>query len=131
MIFGTGIAKYCLYKERDEYVMDNNSGLVVLNETNFNKEVIESAQPVLVEFVTEWSGACQIIDPIMKQLMEEFKGMVKFCCVDTEKSEGIAEQYGIRDLPTLLFFRKGEVEDHIVGAVSKRVLTGKINSLLL
>lgn len=125
-----GLRNIVYIKERDKYVMDNNSGLIVLNETNFHKEVIESAQPVLVEFVTEWSGACQIIAPIMKQLMEEFKGMVKFCCVDAEKNEGIAEQYGIRDLPTLLFFRKGEVEDHIVGAVSKRVLTGKLNSLL-
>ena len=111
--------------------MDNNSGLILLNEANFNDEVIESAQPVLVEFVTEWSGACQIIDPIMEQLMEEFEGMVKFCCVDLEKNEGLAEQYGIKDLPTLLFFKKGEVEDHIVGAVSKRVLAGKLNSLLL
>ena len=111
--------------------MDNNSGIIVLNEKNFDKEVIESAQPVLVEFVTEWSGACQIIDPIMKQLMEEFKSMVKFCCVDVEENDGVAEKYGIRDLPTLLFFRNGEVEDNIVGAVSKRVLTGKLNSLLL
>ncbi len=110
--------------------MDNNSGFIVLNETNFHKEVIESSQPVLVEFVTEWSGACQIIDPIMKQLMNEFNGTIKFCCVDAEKNVDIAEKYGIRDLLTLLFFRKGEVEDHIVGAVSKRVLTGKLNSLL-
>lgn len=110
--------------------MDNNSGLIVLNETNFNKEVIESSQPVLVEFVTEWSGACQIIDPIIKQLMEEFKGMIKFCCVDAEKNGDIAEKYGIRDLPTLLFIREGQVEDHVIGAVSKRVLTGRLNSLL-
>ena len=108
----------------------SNSKFIILSETNFEKEVIKSSKPVLIEFVTEWSGACQIIAPAIKQLMVDFNGMVKFCCLDIEKSPGITETYGIRDVPTLLFFKDGQVEDHVVGAVSKKVLAGKLNDLL-
>ena len=110
--------------------MMNNSKFIILSETNFEKEVIKSSKPVLIEFVTEWSGTCQIIAPIIKQLMADFNGMVKFCCLDIEKSPGIAETYGIRDVPTVLFFKDGQVEDHVVGAVSKKVLAGKLDDLL-
>jgi thioredoxin 1 len=107
-----------------------NSKFIILSDKNFEKEVIKSSKPVLIEFATEWSGACQIIAPIIKQLMVDFNGRVKFCCLDIEKNPGIAETYGIRDVPTLLFFKDGQVEDHVIGAVSKKVLTGKLNNLL-
>ena len=110
--------------------MTSNTKFIVLSAANFNREVLESSKPVLVEFVTEWSGACQIIDPVMKQLMAEFCKQIKFCCVDIEKNEGIAGEYGIRDVPTLLFFKNGKVEDHIIGAVSKKVLSGRLTGLL-
>jgi thioredoxin 1 len=119
-----------LYLRMRKNNMVNNSKVIVLSSTNFEEEVLKSLKPVVVEFVTEWSGACQIIDPIMKQLMTDFRNRIKFCCIDIEKNKGIAEEYGVRDVPTLLFFKDGQVEDHIIGAVSKKVLTGRLNGLL-
>lgn len=104
--------------------------LEIINEMNFEKEVLKGRKPVLVVFVTDWSGASHIIAPVIERSIADFNGRVKFCCVNVEKNNDIAKTYGIRNVPTLLFFRNGIVVDHVAGAVSGKTLAGKLNRML-
>ncbi len=102
----------------------------IFGEMNFNKEVLKERRPVSVEFVTEWSGACHIVAPVIERAVSHFNGRVKFCCVDIDKNNDIAKTYGIQNIPTLLFFRSGIVEDYITGAFSEKILDDKLNKML-
>jgi thioredoxin 1 len=96
--------------------------IVVLTRDNFKSEVLESAVPVLVDFWAEWCGPCKMIAPILGELAEEYEGRVKIGKVDIDQEQGLASEYGIRAIPTLLLFDKGQVADQIVGLRSKRDL---------
>ena len=103
---------------------------ITLTNVNFCKEVLESKQPVLVEFFTDWSGSCHIISPGMKELAEQFRTLVKFCRINMDEQQEIAGKYGIRKIPTILFFKDGRVVDHIIGVVPKAIIAEKLNILL-
>src|SRR5690242_2258808 len=98
---------------------------------NFRKDVIENQIPTVVKFKTEWSGACQIIGPLFEDLAKSYHGMVSFYMVDVKKETALAEEFGIMDLPTILFFKSGQVVDHVRGLVSKSILIDKIETALL
>lgn len=102
----------------------------MISKKNFKKEVIESVRISLVQFKTEWSGACQIISPIYEELSISYKGKANFFTVDVEKETGIEKDYGIMEFPTILFFRNGKVIDHVTGLVPKNVVIGKIENAL-
>jgi thioredoxin 1 len=101
-----------------------------ISKTEFRKEVIDNPSLNLVQFKTEWSGACQIISPVFEELAKSYRGQVNFFTVDAEKEKGIVKEYGVMELPTILFFRRGEVIDHATGLIPKNVMITKIETAL-
>ena len=96
--------------------------IISLTQENFALEVLQSTSPVLVDFWAEWCGPCKMIAPILDELADEYDGRVKIGKVNIDEQQGVATEYGIRAIPTLLLFHKGQVADQIIGLRSKRDL---------
>ena len=103
---------------------------IAVNDSNFEEIVLKSEQPVLVDFWAEWCGPCKMMLPIVEEISQEFEGKLTVAKVDVDSSQGTAAKYGIRNIPTILFFKGGSVVDKQVGAVPKASLVGKIEKLL-
>jgi len=103
---------------------------IELTDSNFEELVIKSDKPVLVDFWAEWCGPCRMIAPLVHELADEYNGRAIFGKVDVDSNIGISSKYGIRNIPTVLFFKNGEIADKQVGAVPKKVLAEKIDKLL-
>jgi thioredoxin 1 len=101
-----------------------------LTKQEFKKEVMESEALSLVKFKIEWSGACQIISPIYEELSKSYTGTVNFFTIDVEKETGIDKEYGVMEIPTILFFKRGKIVDHVSGLVPKNVVISKIENAL-
>ncbi len=103
---------------------------VVVDDTNFEAEVTRSEVPVLVDFWAPWCGPCRMIAPAIEQLAAEYEGRVKVAKLNVDEAPKTASQFDVRSIPTILFFKGGKVEDLVVGATAKRVLSGKLDQLL-
>jgi len=103
---------------------------LVITDSNFEELVIKSDKPVLLDFWAEWCGPCRMIAPYVEQIAEEFKDKAVVGKVDVDANPGVAAKFGIRNIPTLLFFKGGQVADKQVGAVPKNTLVSKLEALL-
>jgi len=97
--------------------------------TTANFDVVKEGV-TLVDFWAPWCGPCRMLAPVIDELAEEFEGKAKICKVNTDEVQDLAVEFGIRSIPTLLFFKNGEVVEQMVGAQSKQAIADKINSLL-
>ena len=102
----------------------------IFNEENFQKEVLESVVPVMVDFYADWCGPCKMVSPIVEQLAEEYTGALKVGKVNVDENMNLASQYRIMSIPAIMFFKNGEVADQIIGAVPKQQLIDKIEGLI-
>jgi len=103
---------------------------VTLTDQSFEGEVLNSNQPVLVDFWATWCGPCRAIAPIIEELAGQYEGKVKIAKLDVDDNQATASKYNVRSIPTLLFFQNGKVVDQIVGSAPKSALEGRLNTLL-
>jgi thioredoxin 1 len=103
---------------------------IEVNDANFEEVVLQSDMPVLVDFWAEWCGPCRMVSPIVEELAKEYEGKAIVAKMDVDSNPGIPVKYGIRNIPTILFFKGGEIADKQVGAVPKTVLSQKLDALL-
>ena len=103
---------------------------IELTDSNFEELVLKSDKPVLVDFWAEWCGPCRMVAPIVNEISAEYEGKAVVGKLDVDSNPEVAQKYGIRNIPTILFFKNGEIADKQVGAVPKSMLTSKIENLL-
>ena len=99
-----------------------------ITDNNFEQIVLNSDKPVLVDFWAEWCGPCRMVGPLVEELSKEYDGKAVVGKVDVDNNPGISARFGIRNIPTLLYFKGGQVVDKQVGAVPKNVLAGKLDA---
>ena len=102
-----------------------------VNITNENFESLKNGDmPLVVDFWATWCGPCRMLAPIIEELSKEYEGRITVGKCDVEENEDLAAEFGIRNIPTILFFKNGEVVDKVVGAVAKAKIEEKMNALL-
>jgi thioredoxin 1 len=101
-----------------------------VTDSNFEELVIQSDTPVIVDFWAVWCGPCRMVGPIVEEIGQEYEGKARVFKLDVDTNNATAAKFGIRNIPTLLFFKNGEVVDKQVGAVPKTVLVNKLEALL-
>jgi len=101
---------------------------VELDNNNFEATITEGV--TMVDFWAPWCGPCRMIAPVIEELAEDFEGKATIAKVNTDEQQEIAVKYGIRSIPSILFFKNGEMVDQMVGAASKDAFADKINALI-
>ncbi|MDY0200644.1 MAG: thioredoxin [Bacteroidales bacterium] len=103
---------------------------LAITDANFEELVLKSDKPVLLDFWAEWCGPCRIIGPFVEEIAKEFEGKAVVGKVDVDSNPGVAGKFGIRNIPTILFFKGGEVVDKQIGVVQKAALIKKLEAFL-
>ncbi len=101
-----------------------------VTDATFKEVVLDSQIPVIVDFWAVWCGPCRMVGPIVEEIGKEYEGKAVVVKLDVDNNQGAAQQFGIRNIPTILFFKGGEVVDKQVGAVPKAVLVKKLEAIL-
>jgi thioredoxin len=110
------------------WIMDN-SPTIKLDESNFDREVTQSQTAVVVDFWAEWCGPCKMIAPLLDEVAREKAGSVKIGKVNVDENQSLSFKYNIRAIPSLLFFKNGQLRDQVTGMTSKKDLLGRIDAL--
>ena len=103
---------------------------VIVNDTNFEQEVLKHSGPVMVDFWATWCGPCRMLGPVVEELSKEYEGKVKVCKLNTDEGPDTSTKYRITSIPTIIFFKNGEVAGQAVGLQSKAALQEKLDALL-
>jgi thioredoxin 1 len=106
-----------------------NSATIDLNESNFENEVTKSDKPVIVDFWAEWCGPCKMIAPLLDEIAKEKSGSVKVGKVNVDQNQSLSFKFNIRAIPSLLFFKNGQLRDQVTGMTSKKDLLGRLEAL--
>lgn len=101
-----------------------------VTDTSFAKEVLEAGKPAMVDFWATWCGPCRMVAPTVEELAKDFDGQAIVAKVDVDNNQQIAAEYGIRNIPTILFFKDGQVVDKVVGVVPKAQLEQKLKAIM-
>ncbi len=101
----------------------------VVNDSNIG-EILGSGQPVLIDFWATWCGPCRVLSPVVEEIAEEFEGRAVVAKCNVDDCEDISVKYGIRNIPTLLYFKNGELVDRTVGVVSKQDIAARLTKLI-
>jgi len=103
---------------------------IEVTDENFEEIVLKSDKPVLVDFWAEWCGPCRMVGPIVSELANDYGDKAVITKMDVDSNPGTSAKFGIRNIPTILFFKNGEIVDKQVGAVPKTVLASKLDALI-
>lgn len=101
-----------------------------VTDKTFQSLVIENPLPVLIDFWATWCPPCRIIAPFLEQIAADFEGRAMVCKVDVDQNQALALQFNVRSIPTLLFFKGGEVKDQVIGALPKDQFVARLNALI-
>jgi thioredoxin 1 len=101
-----------------------------VSDQTFESEIIKSSLPVLLDLWAPWCGPCHMVAPVIESLAGKYNGKVKFCRLNVDENPQTAARYRIMSIPTLMFFKGGQVADTVIGAVPERILQPKIDALL-
>ena len=100
------------------------------SDSEFKKDVLDSNIPVLVDFWAEWCGPCKMVAPVLDELAKEYEGKIKIAKVDVDQNQQVAGNFNIRSIPTLLFFKNGQVVKQLIGAHPKTKLITEIQEVI-
>ncbi|SMO87502.1 thioredoxin [Saccharicrinis carchari] len=103
---------------------------IEVTDANFEEIVLKSDKPVLVDFWAEWCGPCRMVGPVVKELADDYGDKAVVTKMDVDSNPATSVKFGIRNIPTILFFKNGEVVDKQVGAVPKTILASKLDALM-
>jgi thioredoxin 1 len=121
---------FCIFAKRINLIQILKIMAHTFTDANYEELVLKSDKPAVVDFWAEWCGPCRMLTPIIEEMAAEYEGRAIIGKVDVDSAPGIASKYGIRNIPTIIFIKNGEVVDKQVGAVPKSALTAKLDAIL-
>ena len=104
--------------------------ITILNDQNFEQEVLKNDIPVFVDFWTSWCPPCKMMEPIIEKLSEEYDGKIKVCKLNVDEARQTGAAYGIEAIPTMMIFKNGEIAGNIIGAVPYEMIAQKIQEYI-